>query len=137
MLFTLKTPPGDENDLMRGITITTRKQLRTEPCDGKNCERITKRFVLKGCRVCLQAFAAVTQLSTEKILLYALEVGATTEAEIYHTGKRTNRVGKYSVQRVVVRAFLIKVANDLGMECPRRRGSKDESPIRILPSIFT
>lgn len=36
-----------------------------------------------------------------------------------------------------MKSFLISFASDHGLECPRGRGSQDESPIRILHSSFT
>lgn len=79
--------------------------------------------------MCLQAFSAATKLSVETIHRHAHDVAATTAPDIYNTVKSTNRSGKYGIQRVVVKAILINVANEFQMECSRGRGCKEESPI--------
>lgn len=56
---------------------------------------------------------------------------------LYTSEQDLIRKGIHGVQRAVVRVFLMGVENDYGRECPRGRGGRDESPLRIIPSQFS
>ena len=137
MLFAIASPPQTVNTLFKDSTVATRKRSRKNKELGTAPSRVTTAFSIKGQRLCLQAFAAITQLSAATISRHAKDVSGEATPDIYKTLHGTCRKAKSGVQRVVVHAYLMSVASDFGMECPRGRGSQDESPLLLLPSSFT
>lgn len=145
MLFSLSSK-SCENEIMKEITTKTRKRRRrisevddTEMENDKQCNEsnVYTAFVIHGRRICSKSFCAVVGLSKNTILNHASSVLSCIEPSVYSSSLSKSRKGKWGIQRVIVKAFLISMANNYGLECPRGSGSKDESPIRILLSNFT
>ena len=149
MLFCTTSEPG-QNVLMKQSTISSRKRTRTdsEPpqehdivqqsidASSDRC-KTTTAYSLKGKRVCVKSFCAVVNLSRITVQRHALEILKSDTLRLYKSRLGESRRGKWGIQRIVVKSFLISFASDHGLECPRGRGSQDESPIIILPSNFT
>jgi len=137
MLFATTAPATTGNMIKRDSTIATRKRGRDIEGTSVQLSYATTVYCVLGRRVCVQAFAALTQLSPQVISRHARDVSQTVLPESYKTEKNKSRKGKLGVQRIAVIAFLMKIASDYGMECLRRWGSQDESPLRLLPSSYT
>ena len=100
-------------------------------------KRTSTANALKGTRICINAFAAVLQLSTATIWRHCTEISNSKTVQWYETSKNKNRMEKHGIQRIEIHAFLLSIARDYGMECLRGKGSMDEAPLRLLSPNFT
>ena len=137
MLFALTSPAGVPNMLFTEATIATRKRRYSSLQNETNNGRETTCFFIKGQRVFLQTFDAIFNLSPETIRSHARDVETNPCRDVYETKHSDSRSGKRGLQRIIVHAYLMQAAADFGMECPRGRGSQDESPLRLLPSSYS
>lgn len=137
MLYSLSCPPSHENNLMRDVTILSRKKKRRIDDEENSTFYARTAYALRGQPVCVKAFAAVVGLCPATVRRHALNVSQSTRPLEYTNLSGDRRRGKWGFQRIVVSAFLRHLASDYGMECPRGRGSTDETPLRLLPSHFT
>lgn len=131
MLFALSSK--EENQLFPTTAKVKRSRVESSFIPSRNIVF----YALKGHKVCRKSFSEVVGLSAETVRRHALAVSESTTYEEYKSNMGSQRRGVWGVQRITVKAFLIHIANDFGMECPTGRSSKDESPVRILPSHFT
>jgi len=132
MLLPLVATPGESNELAEWDAgrAQTRKLKRRRGIE----ERPTMKYVIKGRRVCLSGFAAVTQFNEKTIQRLARRVSIEPDFKFPKTQRALSRAGKQSLQTVAVLGFLRRYSELNGMLCPNGRGSSEDHPVCYLPS---
>lgn len=93
----------------------------------------TTNHFIKGRKVC----SAIIQLKANTINAHAAFV-ASSPRFIPYISKSCNEIkGKRSLQSMVAVMFSQRYEELKAMECPKRRGSSDDAPMRWLPSETT
>lgn len=91
------------------------KSVRYNESDKRGTEKITTVYAIQGRKVCLKAFAAIKNLSTQVVTRHSKEVLISFSSTPYRTGRKTSRKGKRCLHKVVVQAFLLQLAMDYGI----------------------
>ena len=136
VLFCLSSPVGENNNLLKTEVTPTRRKRKIVQVNNIR-SNTTTCFSLLGKGICLQSFAGVFGFSQLTVHRYAREVTNSKVPTLYENDKELGRKGKWGLRRIVTKCFLSNIAKDHGLECPRGRGSTDDSPIRVIPSYFT
>lgn len=138
ILFAVTSHYKKPKMLYRDAKLSSRRKRKSGEEETLGGNKITVTvYCINGQRVSLQCFAAIKKLPSQVICRYARLFILEPIPRVYRTKTSNSRKGKTGFQRVVVLTFLMSVANDFGMECPRGCGSKEESPLRLQPSSFT
>lgn len=132
MLLSLVPPRGTVNDLNEGIArlVDGRKKRRRLDCSKA---RVTTKYVLRGKRLCVNAFSAIVQLNPPTVSELSTVVLTNKEFTISEILHGNRRKGNRTVQSTAVLAFLDRHSDLHALSCPTGRGSVDENPIRWLP----
>lgn len=133
MLLCITCPPGATNQLMETSPANSdeRKKRRRDSEGRENC---TTKYVLRGQRVCLNMFSAITHITPRVIQLHASDVSTTCTFSRYTTEHSDSRKGKKGANRIAVTAFLKRYSYMNGLPCPTGRGSTENDHVVLLPS---
>lgn len=131
MLFALAALVDELNELSTYCTTALVKKRRREK---KSTGRTTVVYAIKGRVICQAGFPALLNLSEKTLQRHAQDVTNNPSANIYITEHNKHVWISMVFEKSIAHAFLKSYAAGYALECPRGRESRDDSPLRLLPS---
>lgn len=132
MMFATSTPGDSRNETLPASSTAARKKRRRSG-QGEGA-RSTNGCYIKVKRVFLPAFAVALHLNIRRIQRHAKQVCESSVPVLSANRRDEAKKGSCGVQKIVVNAFLKHYASVNTLQCPTGRGSRDDSPLRILSS---